>query len=50
MEEAFEVVNFQEGDGLEWEVADLMYFILTFMVENNVTVQEIVNNLASRAK
>lgn len=50
MEEAFEVVNFEQGDGLEWEVADLAYFLLTFMVENNVTVQEIVNNLASRAK
>jgi len=50
MEEAFEVVNFEEGDGLEWEVADLAYFILTFMVENNVTLDEIVNNLASRAK
>lgn len=50
MEEAFEVVNFEQGDGLEWEVADLAYFVLTFMVENNVTVQEIVNNLASRAK
>lgn len=50
MEEAFEVVNFEQGDGLEWEVADLAYFILTFMVENGVTVQEIVSNLASRAK
>lgn len=50
MEEAFEVVNFEQGDGLEWEVADLAYFVLTFMVENGVTVQEIVNNLASRAK
>lgn len=50
MEEAFEVVNFEQGDGLQWEVADLAYFVLTFMVENNVTVQEIVNNLASRAK
>lgn len=50
MEEAFEVVNFEEGDGLEWEVADLAYFLLTFMVENNVKVQEIINNLASRAK
>lgn len=50
MEEAFEVVNFEQGDGLQWEVADLAYFILTFMVENNVSVQEIVNNLASRAK
>lgn len=50
MEEAFEVVNFEQGDGLQWEVADLAYFVLTFMVENEVTVQEIMNNLASRAK
>lgn len=50
MEEAFEVVNFEHGDGLKWEVADLAYFVLTFMVENGVSVQEIVNNLASRAK
>lgn len=50
MEEAFEVVNFEQGDGLQWEVADLLYFILTFMVENDVTFEEIVNNLSSRAK
>lgn len=50
MEEAFEVVNFEQGDGLKWEVADLAYFVLTLMVDNGVTVQEIVNNLASRAK
>lgn len=50
MEEAFEVVNFEQGDGLQWEVADLAYFVLTYMVENGITVQEIVNNLASRAK
>lgn len=50
MEEAFEVVSFEQGDGLQWEVADLAYFILTFMVENNVSVQEIINNLASRSK
>ncbi|HNW25304.1 MAG TPA: bifunctional phosphoribosyl-AMP cyclohydrolase/phosphoribosyl-ATP diphosphatase HisIE [Candidatus Gastranaerophilaceae bacterium] len=50
MEEAFEVVNFEQGDGLGWEVADLAYFILTFMAENNVTPQEILNNLASRSK
>lgn len=50
MEEAFEVVNFEQGDGLQWEVADLIYFLLTFMVENGVTAQEIINNLASRTK
>lgn len=50
MEEAFEVVNFEQGDGLSWEVADLAYFLLTFMVENGVSIKEILNNLASRAK
>ncbi len=50
MEEAFEVVNFEQGDGLEWEVADLAYFVLTYMVQNGVSIDEIVNNLASRAK
>lgn len=50
MEEAFEVVNFEQGDGLSWEVADLAYFVLTFMVENGVSITEIMNNLASRAK
>ena len=50
MEEAFEVVNFEQGDGLSWEVADLAYFVLTFMVENKVTILEILNTLASRTK
>ncbi len=50
MEEAFEVVNFEQGDGLQWEVADLAYFVLTFMVKNGVSVDEIISNLASRAK
>lgn len=50
MEEAFEVVNFEEGDGLEWEVADLAYFVLTFMVENNISAEDVLNNLASRTK
>lgn len=50
MEEAFESVNFEEGDGLEWEAADLAYFMLTFMAKHNITPQDIVNNLASRTK
>lgn len=50
MEEAFEVVNFEQGDGLSWEVADLAYFVLTFMIDNGVSIKEIMNNLASRAK
>ncbi len=50
MEEAFESVNFENGDGLEWEAADLTYFMLTFMAMHNVTPQDILNNLASRTK
>jgi phosphoribosylformimino-5-aminoimidazole carboxamide ribotide isomerase len=50
MEEAFESVNFELGDGLEWEASDLAYHMLTFMALHNVTVQDIVNNLASRTK
>ena len=50
MEEAFEVVNFEEGDGLKWEAADLAYFVLTFMVKNNISVEDVLSNLASRRK
>lgn len=50
MEEAFESVNFEKGDGLEWEASDLTYFMLTFMAMHNVTPQDIINNLASRTK
>lgn len=50
MEEAFEVCNFEQGDGLKWEAADLAYFVLTLMVQNGVTVEDVISNLASRAK
>jgi len=50
MEEAFEVVNFEQGDGLGWEVADLTYFVLTFMVKNGIEIDDIIANLASRRK
>ena len=50
MEEAFEVVNFEQGDGLGWEVADLTYFVLTFMVKNGIEIDDILANLASRRK
>ncbi len=50
MEEAFECVNFEQGDGLEWEAADLAYFMLTFMAKHNITPQDVLNNLSSRTK
>ena len=50
MEEAFECVNFELGDGLSWESADLMYHLMVFMAMHNVTFEDIVNNLSSRTK
>ena len=50
MEEAFESVNYEQGDGLEWEASDLAYHMLTFMALHGVTPQDIINNLASRTK
>ena len=50
MEEAFEVVNFEQGDGLGWEVADLTYFVLTFMIKHNIDIDDVLANLASRRK
>ena len=50
MEEAFESVNYEKVDGLEWEASDLAYHMLTFMALHNVTPQDIVSNLASRTK
>lgn len=49
LEEASEVTDFENGeDDLAWEAADLTYFVLTLMAQNNVTPQEVLNNLASR--
>lgn len=50
MEEAFETVNFSEGDGLGWEAADLIYHLFVFMALHNTTPEDIRNNLKSRAK
>ena len=50
MEEAFETVNFKEGDGLPWEAADFIYHLMVFMAQNDVTPEDVINNLASRAK
>ncbi|MBE7705649.1 MAG: bifunctional phosphoribosyl-AMP cyclohydrolase/phosphoribosyl-ATP diphosphatase HisIE [Cyanobacteria bacterium SIG30] len=50
MEEAFETVNFEEGDGLQWECADLLYHTLVFLAKHDVTPKDILNSLASRTK
>ena len=50
MEEAFETVNFELGDGLAWEAADLLYHLSVFMSLHNITIDDIKNNLLSRTK
>ena len=50
LEEAFESVNFELGDGLSWESADLMYHMLVFMAMHDVTFNDLINNLSSRTK
>ncbi len=50
MEEAFEVVTFEQGDGLKWECADLLYHVFVLMANNGVTPKDIVNTLSSRTK
>lgn len=51
MEEASEVCDFENGeDDLPWETADLTYFVLALMVQNEVSIQDVLNNLASRCK
>lgn len=50
MEEAFETVNFEQGDGLGWEAADLIYHLFVFMALHNTTFEDIRNNLKSRSK
>ena len=50
MEESFETVNFEQGDGLAWEAADLLYHLSVFMAKHEVTIEDIRNNLKSRTK
>ena len=50
MEEAFESVNYELGDGLGWEASDLIYHLLVFMAMHDVTPKDIISNLSSRAK
>ena len=51
LEEAKEVTDFENGeDPLSWEVADLTYFVLALMAQNNVKIENVLSELASRTK
>lgn len=49
-EEAFEVINTNNKDELIWEVSDLTYFVMTLMVKQGVTLEDVKNHLSSRRK
>lgn len=49
-EEAFEVIHSTDEQEISWEVADLAYFILAFMVKNSVAIDDVINHLASRRR
>ncbi len=49
-EEAFEVIHSGDKRELAWEVADLAYFVMTFMVRFGITIEDVKNHLVSRRK
>lgn len=49
-EESFEVIHSLTKDELAWEVADLTYFVMTFMVKHGVTIEDVLAQLDSRRK
>jgi phosphoribosyl-AMP cyclohydrolase / phosphoribosyl-ATP pyrophosphohydrolase len=50
IEEAGEVVTFENKDNLVWEIADLTYFLLVLMAKNDITPEDILNKLSTRRK
>lgn len=49
-EEAFEVIQAKNKEELIWEVSDLAYFVMTLMVRNGITIDEVKHHLESRRK
>lgn len=49
-EEAFEVITAETPNELAWEVADLLYHVSVLMVKNNLSVDDIYNQLEGRHK
>ena len=50
MEEAFEVVTYEDRSNLRWEIADLIYFLSVLAVDEGIEWKEIESELASRRR
>ncbi|RMG34822.1 MAG: phosphoribosyl-ATP diphosphatase, partial [Methanobacteriota archaeon] len=48
LEEAGEVVHFTDRDNLIWEIADLLYFISVYMVQNGIHWKDVLLELRKR--
>lgn len=46
MESAFSIVNHEKAGGLADTAANFMYYLLTYMVQNDVTPQDVLNKLS----
>lgn len=49
-EESDEVINYKDRDNLIWEIADLTYFVMVLMVKNNISLNDVKNELWKRRK
>ena len=49
-EEAFEVIHADIEQEVAWEVADLTYFLLCYMMTKGVDIADVLNHLGSRRK
>ncbi|MBS2007330.1 MAG: bifunctional phosphoribosyl-AMP cyclohydrolase/phosphoribosyl-ATP diphosphatase HisIE [Cyanobacteria bacterium SZAS TMP-1] len=50
MEEAYEVVSYEDRANLRWEIADLVYFLSVLAVDEGIEWREIECELASRRR
>ena len=47
-EESNEVINYTNDENLNWEIADLFYFVMVLMAKKGIKLQDVLNELWSR--
>jgi phosphoribosyl-ATP pyrophosphohydrolase len=49
-EEVWELLNARNRDDLVWEAADVLYFLLAYLVKHDVTLDEVITELRGRER